>query len=65
MKVTVWGPAPLTTFETEELIVPEPFAARTVIEGDEARFVIVPVEIPRDCACQVCAPVVAVAVPVL
>ena len=57
--------APLATFETEELIVPEPFGARTVIDGDDARFVIVPVEIPRDCACQVWAPVVAEAVPLL
>ena len=63
--MAVCAVAPLATFETEELIVPEPLGAGTVIEGDEARFVIVPVEMPRDCACQVWAPVAAEAAPPL
>jgi hypothetical protein len=44
------------------VIVPEPSAALRVIEGEEARVVSVPPVVDFSCACQVCAPVVAVAV---
>ena len=50
------------TDETDELSVPEPRAALTVTDGDEARFVIVLATSERSAACQVAAPVVAVAV---
>ena len=34
-------------------MVPDPFGARTVIDGEAPRLVIVPVETPRDWACHV------------
>ena len=42
--------------------VPVPSAAFTVMLGDDPRFVNVPLVFERCCACQVCAPVVDVAV---
>ena len=50
------------TTEVGVVRVPEPFAALTVMLGEEPRFVSVPVLCAFCWACQVCAPVVAVAV---
>ena len=50
------------TTEIEDVVVPAPSAAYTVIDGDAARFASTPAAVDFSCACQVCAPVVAVAV---
>ena len=62
MKVSVLPVEPLPAFAGSTVSVPEPFAALIVIDGDEPRFVSTPAAVERSCACQVCAPVVAVAV---
>ena len=54
--------APADTVVTELVRVPLPLAAYTVIAGEDARFVSVPVEIDFSCACHVAVPEVAVAV---
>ena len=42
--------------------VPVPSAAKTVMLGEEARLTSEPPEVDFSCACQVCAPVVEVAI---
>ncbi len=53
---------PLPTFAGSSVIVPVPFAALIVIDGEAPRFVSTPAAVERSCPCQVCAPVTAVAV---
>ena len=55
----VW---PAETTAIEDVAVPAPSAAYTVIEGDAARLASTPPSVDRSCPCHVCAPVVAVAV---
>ena len=62
MKVIVRPVCEAETALIDAPIVPAPSAAYTVMLGDDARFVSVPVLRAFCCACQVCAPVVAVAV---
>ena len=50
------------TLLIEAAIVPEPFAALIVIDGEAARFVKTPPAVERSWSCHVCAPVAAVAV---
>ena len=50
------------TTEIEDVVVPEPSGAYTVIEGDAARFASTPASVDFSWPCQVCAPVVALAV---
>ena len=55
---------PASTLPVGVVSVPLPSAALvTVIDGDAARLVSVPVLVDISCACQVCAPMVLVAVP--
>ena len=62
VNVSVLPVDPLPTFAGSTVIVPEPFAALIVIEGEAPRFVRTPAAVERSCPCQVCAPVAAVAV---
>jgi hypothetical protein len=50
------------TEDVDDVSVPAPSAAYTVIDGDDARFVSEPPAVDFSCACQVCAPVAEVAV---
>ena len=50
------------TLVVDAVSVPEPFAALTVIDGEVPIFVNTPAAVERSWSCQVCAPVVAVAV---
>ena len=50
------------TLAVAAVSVPEPFAALTVTEGEAPRFVNTPAAVECCWSCQVCAPVVAVAV---
>ncbi len=62
VKVTVWPVWLADTALVPVVSVPEPSAALTVMLGDAARFVSVPLLRDFCWACHVCAPVVAVAV---
>ena len=62
VKVSVLPVEPLPAFAGSTVRVPVPFAALIVIDGEAARFVKTPAAVERSCPCQVCAPVVAVAV---
>ena len=50
------------TLAIDAVSAPEPFAALIVIDGEAPRFVKTPPAVERCCICQVCAPVLAVAV---
>ena len=60
--MSVFAAEEAATFVVGVVRVPEPSAALTVTLGEAPRFVIVPVATERCSPCQVCAPVVAVAV---
>ena len=62
VKVIVWPVEALSTELVGVVSVPEPSAARTLMLGEEPRFVSDPAEVDSSFACQVAAPAVPVAV---